>query len=58
MSKHDEKPGQKSAAKPEIKQASGALDANDLEKATGGVTFNYGRLAIAYAPQKPDGSLD
>lgn len=57
MSKHDEKLGQKkSPAKPEIKKESGALDENDLEKVTGGITFVYGRLNIKYTPQKPDGT--
>jgi len=56
MSKHDEKLGQKSPAKPEIKKESGALDENDLEKVTGGITFVYGKLSIKYTPQKSDGT--
>jgi hypothetical protein len=58
MSKHDEKLGQKSPAKPEIKKEGGALDENDLEKVTGGLTFNYGSLSIKYTPQKPDGTTE
>jgi len=56
MRTHDEKLGQKSPPKPEIRKDSGALDENDLEKATGGVTFSYGSLSIKYTPQKPDGT--
>ena len=55
MSKHQDKPEQKSPAKPEIK-GGGVLDDTDLEKVTGGdkaspketVTFNYGSLQIKY----------
>jgi len=39
-----------------IKKANGALDENDLEKVTGGITFVYGKLSIEYTPQKPDGT--
>jgi hypothetical protein len=58
MSKHDEKLGQKSPAKPAIKKERGALDENDLERVTGGITFNYGSLAIKYTPQKSDGTIE
>jgi hypothetical protein len=36
MSKHQDKLEQKSPAKPEIKNGSGALDDQDLEQVTGG----------------------
>lgn len=33
------------------------LSEQELDKASGGITFNYGSLQIKYTPQKPDGTL-
>ena len=32
------------------------LSEQELDKASGGITFNYGSLQIKYTPQKPDGT--
>ena len=63
MSKHQDKPEQKSPAKPEIEKGSGALGDQDLDKVTGGgkvapkefpketVSFEYGGINIQYTNQ-------
>jgi hypothetical protein len=32
------------------------LSEQELDKASGGITFEYGGLQIKYTPQKPDGT--
>jgi hypothetical protein len=51
MSKHQEKLQQKSPTNGEIKKDSGALDDKDIDRATGGLTLNYGRIEFKYVEQ-------
>jgi hypothetical protein len=51
VSKHEGKLAQKSPAKRAITNDSGALDDKDIETATGGLTFHYGRIEFRYVEQ-------
>ena len=42
---------------PNPDKADAALSAEDLDKAAGGVTFNYGGIAITYVPQHSDAPI-
>jgi hypothetical protein len=54
MSRHQQKLERKSPAKPEIEKGSGALDENDLDKATGGqVSIPYKEIKVEYKEQNP-----